>query len=48
MRLANGSIFPIPITLKGDFEAYRVGGERVATEGWLQKLLGMFSGCGGK
>jgi hypothetical protein len=39
--------FPIPITLKGSFEAYRVGGEPVAEEGWLQKFLGMFSGCGG-
>lgn len=40
--------FPIPITLKGSFEAYRVGGEPVVEEGWLQKFLDVFSGCRGK
>jgi hypothetical protein len=40
--------FPIPITLKGEFEAYRLGGEPVAEEGWLQRFLKMFSGCGGQ
>jgi hypothetical protein len=40
--------FPIPITLKGDFEAYRVGGEPVEEEGWFQGFLKMFSGCGGQ
>jgi hypothetical protein len=38
--------FPIPITLKGEFAAYRVGGEPIEEEGWLQRFLAVFSGCG--
>ena len=38
--------FPIPITLKGEFAAYRVGGAPAPKkeESWFQ---GLFSGCGG-
>lgn len=39
--------FPIPITLKGEFAAYRVGGApapRDKEQSWFQ---GLFSGCGG-
>ena len=35
---------PVPITLKGDFKAYRLGGaSQPSSSSWLQKL---FSGCG--
>jgi hypothetical protein len=37
--------FPIPITLKGDFDAYRVGAPEERS--FLQRLGDMFSGCGG-
>jgi hypothetical protein len=39
--------FPIPITLKGEFAAYRLGGAPAADkkdQSWFQ---GLFSGCGG-
>ena len=36
--------FPIPITFKGTFRLYRL--ESVPQAGLLQRVLGMFSGCG--
>lgn len=36
--------FPIPITLKGDFEAYRVG--EPPAPSFIQRVLDLFSGCG--
>lgn len=38
--------FPIPITLNGTFEAYRLGGGAVTSRGFLARLLDLFSGCG--
>jgi len=38
--------FPIPITLKGDFEAYRVSKPPPAS--LFQRLLDSFSGCGSR
>ena len=35
--------FPIPITLKGDFEAYRVG--KPPAPSFIQRVLRVFSGC---
>jgi hypothetical protein len=35
--------FPIPITLKGDFEAYRVG--KPTPPSFIQRVLRVFSGC---
>ena len=35
--------FPIPITLKGDFEAYRVG--KPPAPSLIQRILRVFSGC---
>jgi hypothetical protein len=35
--------FPIPITLKGDFQAYRVAAPPAPP--WWQRLLDVFSGC---
>jgi hypothetical protein len=39
--------FPIPITLKGDFEAYRAGAPPPPPS-WFERLLGAFSGCAGR
>ena len=36
--------FPVPITLKGDFQAYRLG--EVAPRSVFQRLSDLFSGCG--
>ena len=36
--------FPMPITLKGDFQAYRLG--EVAPRSVFQRLSDLFSGCG--
>ena len=36
--------FPLPITLKGDFQAYRLG--EVAPRSVFQRLSDLFSGCG--
>ena len=35
--------FPIPITLKGDFQAYRVAAAPAPS--WWQRFLDVFSGC---
>jgi len=37
--------FPIPINLKGTFQAYRLGDE-AAAPGFWDRVFGMFSGCG--
>lgn len=37
---------PIPITLKGDFIAYRVGGGDEGGTSLLARIFGIFSGCG--
>jgi hypothetical protein len=39
-------LVPVPITLKGEFEAHRVGGPPISRS-WFQRLLDVFSGCGG-
>jgi hypothetical protein len=38
--------FPIPITLNGTFQAYRLSGGPAAPRGFLARLLDLFSGCG--
>jgi len=38
--------FPIPISLKGDFHLYRLGGSGGPAKGFLARLFDAFSGCG--